>query len=107
MAWSPNGYATKKDTDEWIACAQKQNAKYLMIVNDTFSYEDYPVYAKTLEELRLLYDKYNYKNMQDIMSIIEIKVGPTPSETTAKVIPINDYASVMSFAPAAPTLERR
>ena len=69
MPWSTKGYATKEDIENWIRVAHENGNKYLMVVNDTFSYEDYPVYAKNDEELQNLKQQYNNKNMQDIMRI--------------------------------------
>jgi len=41
---------------------------YMLIVCDTFSYEDYPVYTTAVpEEFWPVYDKYNGRNMQQIM----------------------------------------
>lgn len=62
---------TIQDVNRWIETGKKKGASYLIVVCDTFSYEDYPVYVKPEEDLEKLKSKYS-QNMQRIMEIIDL-----------------------------------
>lgn len=67
---------TKQEYDEdiarWTKTAKGKNFKYVLIVCDTFSYEDYPVYCKDSYELKQKTIEYNGKRMQQVMKTIDI-----------------------------------
>ena len=64
---------TSRDTiSEWIHRGIKDKQKWMIVVCDTFSYDDYPVYAKTTDEFWLKYEKYNGNNMQRIMESYDL-----------------------------------
>ena len=42
------------------------------MVSDTFSYEDYPVYAKDATGAREAYARYNEKDMQRVMEVYDL-----------------------------------
>lgn len=67
----------KEDVNSWIADAPKY-ATHLIVVCDTFSCEDYPVYVfdGQGEELNVIAAEYDGVNMQRINEII-----PLPSQT--------------------------
>jgi hypothetical protein len=72
--------ATRKDVDSWIQTAKELKAKYIISVCDTFEWEDYPVYCKTIKDVVNEYDQYNHKNMQKVNEIIIIKEDGTVLE---------------------------
>lgn len=46
--------------------------KFLIVMCDTFSYEDYPVYLDTRKEVDEYLKEHNYKNMQSLVEVIEL-----------------------------------
>ena len=67
--------ATRQDVDRWIEKAKENKDEYIISVCDTWDYDDYPVYCKDLESLKVSYSRYNGENMQRINEIIRIKNG--------------------------------
>ena len=63
---------TQSDVNRWIENAPK-NSTHIIVVCDTFDWEDYPVYVKNTDELEEIKDKYNGRNMQKIMEVISLK----------------------------------
>ena len=59
------------ERQEWIEEGKQQRKDFLLVVCDTFSYEDYPVYssAEKLEETRSEYSK----NMQSVHEVIDLR----------------------------------
>ena len=43
---------SKEDIERYWEQAKEQEDRYIMIVCDTFSYEDYPVFVKNRKELK-------------------------------------------------------
>lgn len=64
--------ATISDVNNWINNGKQMNVLYLVVMTDTFDYGDYPKFAFTEDELRILKESNN-KNMQLIQEIIELK----------------------------------
>ena len=64
------------DTSRWINRGIETGAIYLIIVTDTFSYEDYPTYAFSETELHTLRSEYDRRNMQLIKRIIQLRKIP-------------------------------
>jgi len=60
------------DVKRWTIEAPK-NATHLIVVTDTFDYEDYPVYVKKNESLEEIKKRYDNVNMQRIMEVIDLK----------------------------------
>jgi len=61
---------TQEDIRRWLASAKKEKAKFMIVVCDTFDYEDYPVNCMTAEECL---DKYNNPgSMQRVMEVYDL-----------------------------------
>ena len=58
----------------WFAYGVEHNYDYMIIVCDTYDYEDYPVYT-TKEDFHLKYPEYNYTNMQKVMEVYDLKLN--------------------------------
>ncbi len=52
------------DLDKWVAEAVENGSSHIIVVCDTFEYDDYPVYVKAGEDLREARFKYDGRNMQ-------------------------------------------
>ncbi len=62
---------SRKEFNEWVANGKAKGATHLIVVCDTFDYEDYPVYVMPSENVEV--KKLNYNaNMQRIMEIVEL-----------------------------------
>lgn len=67
---------THQDIRDWMEQGVSEQALYLIVVCDTFSYEDYPVYAASASELSEARSKYGSgANMQRIMGVYDLKTG--------------------------------
>ena len=66
--------ATKReDLQSWFAEGQRKGSLYMIVVCDTYDWEDHPVYcsASTFEEK---YKHYAGKNMQKIMEVYDLSM---------------------------------
>jgi hypothetical protein len=70
--------ASSDDISAWFDTGVREGAQYLIVVCDTFDYEDYPVYAKTPKEARDAYETYNEKNMQRVMEVYDLTAPKAP-----------------------------
>lgn len=63
---------TQNDIRRWLNEAKNKNAKYLIVVCDTFDYDDYPVYCMTDDECL---EKYaNPGDMQRVMEVYDLNI---------------------------------
>jgi len=62
--------ASHKDIRDWLE-REKDNKDitHMIVVCDTFEYDDYPVYVKKNENVRKKFSQYNGKNMQKVMEV--------------------------------------
>lgn len=63
---------TQDDIRRWLAEGQRQNATYVVVVCDTFSYDDYPVYCKDAAECLDRYAKPGH--MQKVMEVYDMSM---------------------------------
>ena len=66
--------ASREDIKRYLEKGKKNGAKYMLMVCDTFDYEDYPVYVKENEKLVDVINKYDGKNMQEIQEIYNLEI---------------------------------
>jgi len=68
---------TKQKIREWLKQAKDEgNISHIIIVCDTFDYEDYPVRVKVGQDVHERMREYsNGKNMQQIMEIYNMRMG--------------------------------
>jgi len=62
---------TRKEKEEWISQAGSMRTSFLIIVCDTFDWDDYPVYVMPGQDIKERFDHFNNKNMQKIIEIFE------------------------------------
>ena len=65
--------ATKSLIQEWFENAPKE-ATHMIIVCDTFDYDDYPVYVKECEDVRTKESEYRGKSMTQVMEVYNLKM---------------------------------
>lgn len=63
---------TKEDIKGWIKRGQDQGATHMIVVCDTFDWEDYPVYVMPAENAHEKYSQYNGPNMQKVMEVYNL-----------------------------------
>lgn len=63
---------SKEDIRNWIKSGQEQGATHMIVVCDTFDWEDYPVYVMPTDDVRKKYDHYNGPNMQKVMEVYNL-----------------------------------
>ncbi len=66
-----------EDLSEWFDRGVEQGATHMIVVCDTFSYEDYPVYVKKGEDVRDVYKKHDGSNMQKVMEVYSLTKNKT------------------------------
>ncbi|KKS16142.1 MAG: hypothetical protein UU71_C0007G0022 [Parcubacteria group bacterium GW2011_GWB1_41_6] len=60
---------TRHDIAVWLQRGKDQNATHMIVVCDTFNWEDYPVYVLPGEDPREKETRYDGKDMQKIMEV--------------------------------------
>ena len=64
--------ATPDDIKHWIQGAQKSGATHLIVVCDTWDWDDYPVYVTAEEDVYEKISEHDGKNMQKIMEVYNL-----------------------------------
>lgn len=71
---------TAADIKRWFECGVEIGATHMIVVCDTYDWDDYPSYVKSGEDFWKAYDHYNGKNMQKIMEVYDLS-KPWPTKT--------------------------
>ena len=61
--------------ESWLERGNNEEYTHMIVVCDTFSYEDYPVYVTKAQEVRKIYDTLNGKEMQKVMEVYSYRNG--------------------------------
>lgn len=64
---------SKEEIRSWIKSGQAEGATHMIVVCDTFDYDDYPVYVYTDEDVNKKYAEYNGPNMQKVMEVYNLQ----------------------------------
>ena len=62
---------TKDRLKEWLNEPRIENPTHMLVVCDTFDYEDYPVYVSKDQDVNEVYAKYHGRNMQKVMEVYD------------------------------------
>lgn len=61
---------TKEEIRSWLDEGKKQDSTHMLVVCDTYDWEDYPVYVKPIEDVNKKIAEYSDPNMaQKIMEV--------------------------------------
>lgn len=60
---------TREDIRNWLKERPSKDTTHMIVVCDTFDWEDYPVYVSSRENVRGVYSKYNGNDMQKVMEV--------------------------------------
>ena len=63
---------TKDDITRWLHRGQEKGATHMLVVCDTFSYEDYPVFVMPDENVRDEAEQNNGPNMTKLMEVYKL-----------------------------------
>ena len=61
--------ASDVDIRRWLMSGKDKGATHVIIVCDTFSWDDYPIYVKPGEDPRVRAEEFDGKNMQKIIEV--------------------------------------
>lgn len=64
---------TLAQISKWFDRGVKQGATHMIVVCDTFSYEDYPVYVAPGDSPRTRAEEFDGKNMQKIIEVYDLR----------------------------------
>ena len=64
---------TRQAIADWLTEAVNEGADFMIVVCDTFEYDDYPV-SVSREEFWEKYDHFNGRNMQRIMEVYDLSM---------------------------------
>ena len=65
--------ATREDIERWLYEGKDEKATQMIVVCDTYDWEDYPVYVSVRENVREIYSAYNGKEMQRVVEVYSYK----------------------------------
>ena len=65
--------AYKEKIISWIARGQKQCATHMIVVCDTYDWEEHPVYVMPSEDVHKKFDEFNGQNMQKVMEVYNLQ----------------------------------
>jgi hypothetical protein len=69
------GYLFDTEIALWLKRGKENGATHVIIVCDTFDYDDYPVYVQPNESAREIADEYNKKSMQRVMEVYSLSLS--------------------------------
>lgn len=58
---------------DWFREGVKQKATHMIVVCDTFDYDDYPVYVSIEQDARAEVRKRNNESMQKVMEVYDLR----------------------------------
>ncbi len=65
---------TKADISGWFDTGVKNGATHMIVVCDTYDWEDYPVYATGDAEAIQQYNHHHGPNMQKVMEVYDLRM---------------------------------
>jgi hypothetical protein len=66
--------ASKEDIRRWLTEGKAMGATHVVVVCDTFDWDDYPVFVMPGEDAKAVHGKYNGKDMQQVMEVYNLAV---------------------------------
>jgi protoheme ferro-lyase len=64
---------TQQEIRNWLEKTREKKATHMIVVCDSFSHEDYPVYVTKKQDVREIFREYDGKNMQRVMEVYSFK----------------------------------
>lgn len=63
---------TRVEIARWFQEGVEQGATHMIIVCDTYDWEDFPVYVDPMEDVREKYAEHDGKNMEKVMEVYSL-----------------------------------
>lgn len=60
---------------QWFNDGVAQGATHMIVVCDTFDWEDYPVYVKPTEDVHEKFAEFHERNMQKVMEVYNLHLN--------------------------------
>lgn len=70
--------ASRNDISNWFDKPWRANATHMVVVCDTFDWEDYPVYVTADEDARTIVAEYVAKPMQKVTEVYNLSLPKEP-----------------------------
>lgn len=77
--------ASREDISGWFDRGVRDGATHMIVVCDTFDWDDYPVYVQPGEDARTVASKYMGQNMQRVMEVYSLKQDKAKQMTERRV----------------------
>lgn len=65
---------SRADIKEWFERGIEEKATHMIVVCDTFDYDDYPVFVSADQDAHTIVSEYNGKNMQSVMEVYNLSM---------------------------------
>lgn len=75
--------AKRQDIKRWFQQGAREGATHMIVVCDTFDWDDYPVYVKKGEDARTIKRQFDGKDMQKVMEVYNL-TEPMPEQIDTK-----------------------
>lgn len=69
---------TQAEIREWCLRGITEDATHMIVVTDTFDWEDYPVYVSKTQNVKEIEEKYDGSNMQKVMEVYNLQIDLEP-----------------------------
>lgn len=63
---------------QWFESGVEQGATHMIVVCDTYDWEDYPIYVMPGQNAQSAYDELHGKNMQKVMEVYKLTEPADP-----------------------------
>ncbi len=71
--WTKMG-TSKQEIKEWFKRGVEEEATHMLVVCDTYDWEDYPVYVKKGQDPHKVFEAHSGKNMQSVMEVYNLSM---------------------------------
>lgn len=68
------GQTTQDDIRNWLLRGKEEGATHVIVVCDTFDYDDYPVMVSPQQNVHEVMKEYSGKDMQRIMEVYNLNL---------------------------------
>jgi hypothetical protein len=65
---------TKSEIREWLKVAKNIKATHLIVVCDTFDWEDYPINVLPGENVKEVINKYSHMSLQQVIEVYSLSM---------------------------------
>ena len=65
---------TREEIREWLEEAIEKDCSHLIVVCDTYDWEDYPVFVLPTQDVKQIFKDKNGPNMQKVMEVYSLKL---------------------------------